>query len=68
MLNKNGAWLVATKKITPGEEIFWNYHDKNMWKVVDKLQKKDLAAKPCQILFRDNDKEYERVKKILEIE
>jgi hypothetical protein len=62
---KGESWLVATKEVPPGVEMFWNYRDHDMWKSIKKLQLKDCIEKVDLMLFRDNEIENERVLNLL---
>lgn len=62
----NKSWLVATKTITKGQEIFWNYRDIDMWKQISKLQKEAIIKMQDKLWFRDNEEENERINNCLQ--
>lgn len=59
------SWLIATKDIEAGTEIFFNYGDPDMWKEAKKLKREDLIKKKDDLLLRDNPTEYKRIMEAL---
>ena len=51
--------MIATRRISPGEEIFWNYGP-GFWNgacASQKLTRKSLESQKDEILYRDIDLE-----------